>query len=109
MARTTPELAPYLQTRKPIQLKGFPFDKFNVQQPVYAWYWARTRDKASHDPIPIPLGYRGHMSIVGSSVPCERLFSIAGNIASEERNRLDPTRFDRLLFLKSLDIKHWEL
>ncbi|GFS51636.1 hypothetical protein TNCV_550281 [Trichonephila clavipes] len=26
------------------------------------WYWARTRDKASHGPIPIPLGYRGHMS-----------------------------------------------
>ncbi|GFY34196.1 hypothetical protein TNCV_2504991 [Trichonephila clavipes] len=24
------------------------------------WYWARTRDKASHGPIPIPLGYRGH-------------------------------------------------
>ncbi|GFW88120.1 histone-lysine N-methyltransferase SETMAR [Trichonephila clavipes] len=24
------------------------------------WYWDRTRDKASHDPIPIPLGYRGH-------------------------------------------------
>ncbi|GFU44496.1 SCAN domain-containing protein 3 [Trichonephila clavipes] len=23
------------------------------------WYWARTRDKASHDPMPIPLGYRG--------------------------------------------------
>ncbi|GFV78950.1 hypothetical protein TNCV_4347091 [Trichonephila clavipes] len=23
------------------------------------WYWARTRDKASHGPIPIPLGYRG--------------------------------------------------
>ncbi|GFV99197.1 hypothetical protein TNCV_1511701 [Trichonephila clavipes] len=24
------------------------------------WYWARTRDKASHDPIPIPLCYRSH-------------------------------------------------
>ncbi|GFX15539.1 hypothetical protein TNCV_3304681 [Trichonephila clavipes] len=23
------------------------------------WYWARTRDKASHSPIPIPLGYCG--------------------------------------------------
>ncbi|GFV61560.1 transposable element Tcb1 transposase [Trichonephila clavipes] len=28
------------------------------------WYWARTRDKASHGPIPIPLGYRGHHSCV---------------------------------------------
>ncbi|GFV85888.1 uncharacterized protein TNCV_1421911 [Trichonephila clavipes] len=25
------------------------------------WYWARTRDNSSHDPIPIPLGYRGHL------------------------------------------------
>ncbi|GFV87261.1 uncharacterized protein TNCV_5114791 [Trichonephila clavipes] len=25
------------------------------------WYWARTCDKASHSPIPIPLGYRGHI------------------------------------------------
>ncbi|GFW20957.1 uncharacterized protein TNCV_1714641 [Trichonephila clavipes] len=24
------------------------------------WYWARTRGKASHDPTPIPLGYRSH-------------------------------------------------
>ncbi|GFU80065.1 hypothetical protein TNCV_579451 [Trichonephila clavipes] len=24
------------------------------------WYWVRTRDKVSHGPIPIPLGYRGH-------------------------------------------------
>ncbi|GFS57624.1 hypothetical protein TNCV_1402541 [Trichonephila clavipes] len=48
-------------------------------------------------------------SIVESSVPRERLPSIAGNIASDKRNRLDPSRLDRLLFLKSLDIKHWEL
>ncbi|GFS79744.1 hypothetical protein TNCV_4894971 [Trichonephila clavipes] len=25
-----------------------------------SWYWARTRDKASHGPIPIPLVYRDH-------------------------------------------------
>ncbi|GFW19944.1 putative transposable element [Trichonephila clavipes] len=29
--------------------------------PAVACYWARTRDKASHDPIPIPLGRRGHI------------------------------------------------
>ncbi|GFU58544.1 putative LOC100569746 [Trichonephila clavipes] len=28
------------------------------------WYWDRTRDQASHDPIPIPLGYRGHFGSV---------------------------------------------
>ncbi|GFT63471.1 uncharacterized protein TNCV_869571 [Trichonephila clavipes] len=25
------------------------------------WYWARTRDKSSHSPIPIPLSNHGHM------------------------------------------------
>ncbi|GFU35319.1 hypothetical protein TNCV_2143671 [Trichonephila clavipes] len=30
------------------------------------WYWARTRDKASHDPMPIPLGYRGHILVLKS-------------------------------------------
>ncbi|GFS63868.1 retrovirus-related Pol polyprotein from transposon TNT 1-94 [Trichonephila clavipes] len=30
------------------------------------WYWARTRDKANHSPIPIPLGYRGR-SIEGEA------------------------------------------
>ncbi|GFV17641.1 hypothetical protein TNCV_4406761 [Trichonephila clavipes] len=28
------------------------------------WYWARSRDKASHGPIPIPLGYRGHRALL---------------------------------------------
>ncbi|GFW54208.1 hypothetical protein TNCV_4372821 [Trichonephila clavipes] len=25
------------------------------------WYWDRTRDKASHNSIPIPLGYRSRV------------------------------------------------
>ncbi|GFW37320.1 hypothetical protein TNCV_4498111 [Trichonephila clavipes] len=31
------------------------------------WYWARTRDKASHDPIPTPLGYRSRRRSVRSN------------------------------------------
>lgn len=69
-------------------------------------YWQEQKSSIYHHVHPIAMMY---MSIVGSSVPCERLFSIAGNIASDERNRLDPKRLDRLLFLKSLDIEHWEL
>ncbi|GFV79860.1 gag-pol polyprotein [Trichonephila clavipes] len=34
------------------------------------WYWARTRDKANHGPIPIPLGYRGLFSGASSSDSC---------------------------------------
>ncbi|GFX84866.1 uncharacterized protein TNCV_4996981 [Trichonephila clavipes] len=33
-----------------------PSDQVDKSQ---SWHWARTRDKASHGPIPIPLGYRG--------------------------------------------------
>ncbi|GFU87531.1 hypothetical protein TNCV_1649351 [Trichonephila clavipes] len=29
----------------------------------FLWYWARPRDKASHGPIPIPLGYRGLLDV----------------------------------------------
>ncbi|GFX80356.1 uncharacterized protein TNCV_3931091 [Trichonephila clavipes] len=32
---------------------------------INQWYWARTRDKASHSPIPIPLGYHGHKGNAG--------------------------------------------
>ncbi|GFX55510.1 uncharacterized protein TNCV_267981 [Trichonephila clavipes] len=32
------------------------------------WYWARTCDKASHSPIPIPLGYRGHEEFVDDAL-----------------------------------------
>ncbi|GFV11785.1 hypothetical protein TNCV_977741 [Trichonephila clavipes] len=35
------------------------------------WYWARTRDKASHGPIPIPLGYRGHQTNIGDDYIAE--------------------------------------
>ncbi|GFX79487.1 hypothetical protein TNCV_824761 [Trichonephila clavipes] len=62
----TPELSPPLLTTTPHQREDVSaLDRFNVHRcPHYTaglwWYWARTRDKASHDPIPIPLGYRGH-------------------------------------------------
>ncbi|GFS76234.1 histone-lysine N-methyltransferase SETMAR [Trichonephila clavipes] len=35
-------------------------DRKTVLSHLPKWYWARTRDNASHSPIPIPLGYRGH-------------------------------------------------
>ncbi|GFW20313.1 hypothetical protein TNCV_3457511 [Trichonephila clavipes] len=44
---------------------NYPFPLAGVNGPSHSysmevvWYWGRTRDKASHDLIPIPLGYRG--------------------------------------------------
>ena len=69
-------------------------------------YWQEQKNSIFHH---VHLMAMMYMSIVGSSVPREHLFSIAGNIASDERKRLDPSRLDRLLFLKSLNIKHCEL
>ncbi|GFU88993.1 hypothetical protein TNCV_2894411 [Trichonephila clavipes] len=37
----------------------------SIPSPGERWYLARTRDKASHDSIPIPLGYRGHIPSPG--------------------------------------------
>ncbi|GFV50473.1 hypothetical protein TNCV_1861541 [Trichonephila clavipes] len=36
-----------------------------------SWYWARTRNNASHDPIPIPLGYRGHKEFQETGCLCK--------------------------------------
>ncbi|EFN65135.1 Zinc finger BED domain-containing protein 1, partial [Camponotus floridanus] len=40
-----------------------------------------------------------YLAIVGTSVPSERLFSRAGNILTDSRNRLSPDHLQELLFL----------
>ncbi|XP_025996385.1 zinc finger BED domain-containing protein 4 [Solenopsis invicta] len=52
---------------------------------------------------------RKYLAIVGTSVPSERLFSRAGNILTDSRNRLSPNYLKKLLFLNSLSIKDWQL
>ncbi|XP_071567441.1 E3 SUMO-protein ligase ZBED1-like isoform X2 [Temnothorax nylanderi] len=50
-----------------------------------------------------------YLAIVVPSVPSERLFSRAGNILTDSRNRLSPDHLQHLLFLNSLSIKDWQL
>ncbi|XP_046484440.1 zinc finger BED domain-containing protein 4-like [Neodiprion pinetum] len=48
-----------------------------------------------------------YFCVVGTSVPCERLFSEAGNIKTDDRNRLTGKNLDKLLFLSSLTSEDW--
>ncbi|XP_011860347.1 PREDICTED: zinc finger BED domain-containing protein 4-like [Vollenhovia emeryi] len=50
-----------------------------------------------------------YLPVVATSVPSERLFSRAGNILTEDRNRLSPDHLQQLLFLNSLTAEEWQL
>lgn len=50
-----------------------------------------------------------YMSSVGSSVPSERLFSKAGNILTEKRNRLSENRISKLCFLQTIPKNYWNV
>ncbi|XP_008556087.1 E3 SUMO-protein ligase ZBED1-like [Microplitis demolitor] len=50
-----------------------------------------------------------YFCVVGTSVPCERLFSKAGNIKTVDRNRLTGKNLDKLLFLSSMSPEDWGL
>lgn len=50
-----------------------------------------------------------YLSMIGTSVPSERLFSKTGSIATDIRNRLSPKKLDMLMFLNSLPERFWKL
>ena len=50
-----------------------------------------------------------YISILGTSVPSERIFSQAGNIKNDERSRLTGEHLNMLLFLSSLAFEDWNL
>ncbi|KAF2897468.1 hypothetical protein ILUMI_08708 [Ignelater luminosus] len=50
-----------------------------------------------------------YLTMVGTSVPSERLFSKAAQIVNQQRNRLKGKRLNKLLFLQSLPKEHWFL
>lgn len=49
------------------------------------------------------------LTLIVTSVPAERLFSKAGRIISEDRNRLSGKHLSQLLFLSTLDKNYWNL
>lgn len=46
-----------------------------------------------------------YICLQATSVPAERIFSMAGEIVSNKRNRIDPNMVNMLIFLN----KNWEL
>lgn len=86
------ELRLYLQQSNLDDIKSCPFES----------YWSTQSNKLQKVAIK-------YLSTVGSSVPCERLFSKAGHIMTESRNRLDGERFSKFVFLSSLNESDWQL
>ncbi|XP_075147197.1 E3 SUMO-protein ligase ZBED1-like [Haematobia irritans] len=69
-----------------------PFIAWEVIQNEYPYVW-----KIAKKMLPI----------VATSVPSERLFSHAGIIANQLRNRISPQHLNQLVFLRSLEEKMW--
>ncbi|KYN50115.1 Zinc finger BED domain-containing protein 1 [Cyphomyrmex costatus] len=90
----------------PISLKHYldqPTSSLHVN-PIQFW----TKEVGGTYPHLKELAMR-YLPLVATSVPSERLFSKAGNIITESRNRLSPKHLHELLFLNSLSEDEWNL
>ncbi|KAL2076466.1 hypothetical protein ACEWY4_027930 [Coilia grayii] len=58
-------------------------------------YWAKNKDVYPH----LYVLARNLLCIPASSVPCERVFSKAGEVVSKKRNRLNPNTVEQIIFL----------
>ncbi|KYN50002.1 hypothetical protein ALC62_00029 [Cyphomyrmex costatus] len=66
-------------------------------------YWLSHSNKNLQD---LAIKY---FSVIGTSVPSERVFSRAGRIMSDDRNKLSGDHLDKILFLTSLEKEDWKL
>lgn len=66
------------------------------------------KDYKMQFPILHKLAYK-YLTMVGTSVPSERLFSQAAQVMTQQRNRLKGKRLGKLLFLQSIDKQYWDI
>lgn len=78
-----------------------PVSRFN-ENPLEVWV-----DYKIQFPKLYNIAYK-YLTMVASSVPSERLFSKAAQVLSQQRNRLQAKRVNKILFLQGLNKKYWE-
>ena len=75
-----------------------------VEEKECLGFWREYEEKAKHEQNSVKLKLaklaKKYLSPPPTSTDVERLFSIAGSILTDERNRLLPDNLDKLLFLK---------
>lgn len=79
-----------------------PVGRFN-DNPLEIW-----KDYKIQFPILHKIAFK-YLTMVGTSVPSERLFSQAAQVMTQQRNRLKGKRLGKLLFLHSIDKKYWDI
>ncbi|KAL7288066.1 hypothetical protein TKK_0017856 [Trichogramma kaykai] len=77
-----------------------PTEDFDTCNPLVFW--------SKYNNSPLGKYAKKLLSVVATSVPCERIFSKAGRILTEDRNRLSPKHFKEFLFSSSIDRDNWD-
>lgn len=88
-----------------IELKQF-FDQERIDMdncPIRYW-----NSMSMTFPLLYKIG-RKYTSLIGTSIPSERVFSLAGRIKSDLRNKLSGDHLNKLVFLGSISSKFWNL
>lgn len=103
--KATTEYSEQINERIPIDLKHFlSSPTISINENVFK-FW---ETHGSMYPLLRKVA-EPYLFVIVTSVPSERLFSKAGNITTESRNRLKGEKLQQLLFLNSLGLDDWHL
>ena len=86
---------------QPSEIASFEVDRYHTEAPLtlackepLAWWKMRAAQYVHLSELAKKI-----LCIPATSVPSERVFSVAGNIINEKRSRLKPDNVDKLIFL----------